>query len=420
MRQWLRQFKKGNPLAKGLQIRWVAFLIVFANSSIRRCEGAEASDFLVFSKGPVSIRPQLTISSEFNDNILFRERNVQGDFIQTFSPGVRFVAGEPLPDRNHVTFGYRLDEILYAEQTDLNAMQHRLGLEGRFGTERTQIAGADRLEFLSGPLGEGISLLTRQVDRVVWGDAYRLDYRISLRTGVYGSFFHDSTDFEEKVSLYDTVTLQGTLGFRWFLSEETDIFGELYYGETDLSPNFNTKEAPGRSFIGGFVGGRGRFTERLSGVAKAGLEYDEFEKIGTEIAAAPSKVSPVVEIALTYQYTDRSAASLSYLRQRRISIQFVEAPYIVDEIRAGANTILGSGHLTTGVNGRVALYQYEPSSLFASRNDTLLGANAYASWHFRPWISTRLQYDFSHFVSDVPSISSYDQNRISLSLEVGY
>jgi hypothetical protein len=413
-------FVKSRNLFSGKHLATSATLFsIIAGSAI--AYGLEPSDVLVFSKGPVSLRPQLSVSSEFNDNILFREQNVDGDFIHVLSPGFDFLVGDDLPESNHVKFGYRIDEIWYMDHSELDATQHRFGLSGRFGTDRTQIAGSDQLEFLSGTIGGGLTLNGQKVNRLVSRDVYRLDYGFSEKTGVYAGILHDATDFDNNVQLFDSQTFQGTLGFKWNLTSDTSVFGEIYYGETSLHSNQSRTDPPGKTYEGGFIGASGNFTPKLSGLVKVGYEFDQFEKTTIASSLTASTQAPVVESDLLYRFTERTSATFTYSRQQRVSVQFSRATFVADQITVGASSILGSsGRLRIDLGARFAFLSYDPSPSFAFRNDTLWGFTAAANWYFQTWFYLRLQYDMHQFRSDLPIIAGYDQNRISVGANVGF
>ena len=71
----------------------------------------EPSDVLVFSHGPLSLRPQLGVSEQFNDNIFYSDIARRSDFITMISPGLKLLVGQDLPDQNHIKLQYTLDEI---------------------------------------------------------------------------------------------------------------------------------------------------------------------------------------------------------------------------------------------------------------------------------------------------------------------
>src|ERR1051325_7893368 len=83
----------------------------------------EASDVLVFSHGPLSLRPQFGLSEQFNDNIFYLDQNKKSDFITTIAPGLKFQVGQDLPTENHVKLQYTLEQLIYAQNSSQDATQ---------------------------------------------------------------------------------------------------------------------------------------------------------------------------------------------------------------------------------------------------------------------------------------------------------
>src|SRR5690349_2018420 len=82
----------------------------------------EPEDVLFFKTGPLTIRPQLALAEQYNDNLFYQPRNQVEDFISIISPGLKLQLGRP--EHNFMSFGYTLDQLIYAENSDLNAPQH--------------------------------------------------------------------------------------------------------------------------------------------------------------------------------------------------------------------------------------------------------------------------------------------------------
>ena len=64
---------------------WAAVCGVFACAATES-SALEASDLLVFNAGPVSLRPQLNIDGQYNDNLFYRDSNQVQDFVTMISP----------------------------------------------------------------------------------------------------------------------------------------------------------------------------------------------------------------------------------------------------------------------------------------------------------------------------------------------
>ncbi len=381
--------------------------------ALLRSFGLEASDVLFFSKGPVSLRPQLSVSETFNDNIFYNNDGKASDFVTITAPGLNFQVGTE--DYNYFKLGYTFEHFNYVDHSILDADQHHFVIDDHFEKNRINIKGNDSIEFLSSVLAGGIQVNGIKIDRMVYSDQYRLDYRLTEKTGVYGEIVNAITDFDQDVALFDSSTLVGTGGFRYQALPHTAFFGEIYYGQTSTSPNTQSVKPPHAEFVGGFLGAQGHFTEKLTGVVKAGYEQREFSKPGL------GKGLPVVEVSLTERFTENMALVLLYSRHQYVSVQFAAVGYSSDNVTLQWLQDIGNDnrfHLNAkiGYNG----LEYEPNPSFSHRSDTLINGNIQLTYDFKAWLHGTLAYDYERLRSDYPPIFDYDVNRITLGVSVGY
>ena len=318
------------------------FLTIAAGLSAAgaRTWAVDASDVLVYSIGPVRVRPHLAVSEQYDDNIFYRGSKsppdpvtglpllVEDDFVSMVSPGVDLQLGHL--DGNHIRFSYELNQMFYARHNDQDHRDHLLSLNTRLHGNRVSLEGSDSVQFLSGILGGGFSLQQGRVDRTAFLDHYRLGYTLSEKTSVYAEGSYDAIDYKEKTippksTLYDSNTLRGTGGFAFHSTEKIRLFGEGYYGQSAVDPNrmIDTK-GPHLDFAGGFLGASGEFTSKLSGSVKAGYETRSFSN------SSSSEGSPVVEASLTEKINDKTTLSLSYSRRSAVSVQAASQSYSSD------------------------------------------------------------------------------------------
>ena len=92
----------------------------------------DASDVLVYSFGPLRVRPQITVSGRYDDNIFYQGRKSipgvrpEDDFITTISPGVNFQIGRM--EANHIVLRYEMDQSFYSRNNDQDHRDHLLAL----------------------------------------------------------------------------------------------------------------------------------------------------------------------------------------------------------------------------------------------------------------------------------------------------
>ena len=253
------------------------------------------------------------------------------------------------------------------------------------------------------------------IDRISFFDNYTLTYTLSPKTAVYIEGQYDAIDYDQGVPLYDYHTIMGTGGFGYQWSPKLNFFGEVYYGQSATEPNFAAPKPPHSEFIGGFIGTRMNFAERLTGMIKAGYEQRQFSD------NTPTQSAPVVETALTYRYSPLGAATFSYSRRTRVSVQFARESYTSDSISLQLNQSIGpSGQLVGTLGGSYSLYDYERVGLGGTRSDSWYRANVGLTYRFRLWLAGMLAYEYESFSSDLQGIIDYGVNRITLRLAVGY
>ncbi|HYE32447.1 MAG TPA: outer membrane beta-barrel protein [Methylomirabilota bacterium] len=374
-----------------------------------------AEDVLVFSKGPVTLRPQLDLSAQYNDNIFFRDTNVETDFISIVSPGMEFDIGR---NENYFRADYNWDNFFYADNDQLNADQHRLRMQNHFAINKFSISGRDNVEFLSSVLSGGSTIRNQRVDRSVFRDEYTLRYDLTEKTSVYVEGLHNTTDYDHP-TLFDSNTLMGSGGFAWKAFNRISLFGEMYYGQTARGANAAGLKPPWSWNLGGFLGARGEFTEKLSGTVKAGYETREF---GDGIGGA---TTPVVSIGLTHAFTEKSVLRLTYTRQSFVSAEFVRSQFAADVVDLAFTQAIGAeGRLKGTLGAYYNLDTYEgpqPSALGpVDRSDDLYRAYANVTYDLTRWSSVLLGYEFEKFNSSHPAIIDYDVNRVTLTLAIGY
>ncbi len=375
--------------------------------------GMEASDVLVYDIGPLTLRPMLDLSETFNDNVLFRGKDLAADFVSSVSPGVKLQLGQR--GANLISASYQHDEIFYAQESQLNAGQDHFGTSVRYLGSRLSVDGRDQIDSISSVLGGGYSSLSGVlVDRVTVSDRYTVGYEITEKTRAYLAGNFGLTDWGKNgTTLFDSTSFGGTAGFQIKAFSKTSFFGELYYGETALEANNARKERPQADFIGGFLGARGDFTDRLTGSAKVGYETRNF---GLQDTGAP-----VVEMEVSFHRTDRNVFTLSYQRSQEVSMDLTPHVYTADLATFGISQNIGAADklraqfgVTYGMNA------FDPSLNYPLRNDTYYRVGTVLTYNYKPWLATYASYDFNKFESDHPELIDYAQNRVTIGVKVGF
>jgi len=394
-----------------------------------RALALDASDVLVYSLGPVRVRPHVTVSGRYDDNIFYQGNksspgvSAEEDFITTVSPAVNFQLGRL--QGNHILLSYEMDQALYARNNNQDHRDHLVSLNTRFQWNRLSLDGNDSVQFLSGILGGSLVQTNTQiarVDRVAFLDHHRLEYGLSEKISSYVEGSYDATDYEEGTTLYDANSLRGTGGFAFKITPKIRLFGEGYYGQSAIDPNrpFNPADpssikGPHLDVAGGFIGASGDFQPKLTGSVKVGYETRRFSNSSEEAA------SPVVEASLTGRIDDKTTAVLSYSRRSSVSVQAASQSYASDVVTAGLDRVLSSdGKLVARLGGNFQNDEYEARGTFGGRNDKSYRANFALIYNIQLWLSTSVAYEFEKFVSSDRTTIDYDVNRVTVRVSVGY
>ena len=388
-----------------------------------RALALDASDVLVYSLGPVRVRPQLTVSGRYDDNIFYQGNkslpgvSAEDDFITTVSPSVNFQLGRL--QGNHILLNYEMDQALYARRNDQDHRDHLLSLNTRLQGNRLSLDGSDSVQFLSGILGGSLVQTNTQnarVDRVAFLDHYRLEYDLSEKISTYVEGSYDATDYQKGTALYDANSLRGTGGFAFRITPKIRLFGEGYYGQSAINPNrTNDLKGPHLDIVGGFIGASGDFHPKLTGSVKVGYETRSFSDNSADAS------SPVVEASLTGRINDKTTAVLSYSRHSSVSVQAASQSYASDVVTAGLDRVLSSdGKLVARLGGNFQNDVYGNLGTYAGRNDKSYRANVALIYNIQLWLSTSVAYEFEKFVSTDRAVIDYNVNRVTVRVSVGY
>ena len=388
-----------------------------------RALALDASDVLVYSLGPVRVRPHVTVSGKYDDNIFYQGNksppgvSAEDDFITIISPAVNFQLGRS--QGNHILLSYEMDQALYARNNDQDHRDHLLSLNTHLQGNRLSLDGNDSVQFLSGILGGSLVQTNTQnarVDRVTFLDRYRLEYGLSEKISTYVEGTYDATDYKEGTSLYDANSLRGTGGFAFKITPKIRLFGEGYYGQSAINPNrTNDLKGPHLDVVGGFIGASGDFHPKLTGSVKVGYETRSFGN------SSPDEASPVVDASLTGRINDKTTAVLNYSRRSSVSVQAASQSYASDIVGASLDRVLSSdGKLVVRLGGNFQNDEYANVGTFRGRNDKSYRANFSLIYNIQLWLSTSIGYEFERYVSNESTIIDYDVNRVSLRVSVGY
>lgn len=383
----------------------------------------QPEDLLVFSAGPLRLRPQWVTSASFDDNILYRSsKDARGDGIFMVSPGLDAEFGTKEKQFN-ASFNYDFQRYDYVDNGSLGHTDHLLGLKAAVNLDRWSVDASASASRFTGILGGSSSLnqlgglnnLGAKVDRWVIRDDFRTGYIFSEKFATYLEGHYDSTDYQTGVALFDQNSLRGTLGAAYQAFSKISLFAESYYGQIASNPNFATPKPPHLDLVGGYLGAKGEFTPKISGSLQAGYEHRTFS------SGAPIPGVPVVVASLDYAATEKFKAGLSYSRSTGVSVESVGNAYTSDSIGLHLAQKLGTRDKWMATFD--ATYRedgYDSQGVAQVRDDTYYSLGLRLTYQAQLWFKTSLAYTRESYATSVTGLVDYDVNRVLFEISVGY
>jgi hypothetical protein len=390
------------------------------------CLALDFAEMLAFELGPVKLRPSLTLAEIYNDNVYYTssEFGKRSDFITSVSPGISLTLGRQetinpwmdfyAPEVNFINLKYRFDYQDFLEMNQLDAGNHRIEMDNRVKGNRLSLTGLDRIAMITGVLG-GSTSYRQVVQRLTFTDQYTVAYQLSEKTRFYITGQDNTTDYEEKAPLYDYINWRVSGGVGYNLGK-TSVFGELHYGQSLPSRNAPTMLPPiGLDYLGGSLGVQGAFTQRLSGMAKAGYEVHSYR----DGSSAPGSV--VVDVSLNHRFRENTSSGLFYNRNMYLSAEVAGVNYNVDAVGLLVNQRFGAeGRIQARARAALQWDDYSKSKTLSNRSDVWYRINLDLIYLIRAWWQAGLSYEFEIFESNYRGLMDYDVNRVTFFTAIGY
>lgn len=294
--------------------------------------------WLSYDVGHILIKPHLSTQFMVTDNYNYRSSSLaQSDEIISISPGVKFQYGAS--DYNRFAFDYTFDDVVFIEHSQFATTQHHLDFSDDVKVSRFEIAGTDKIAFLSSFVGAGNIQRTLLIDRRTWNDDYTITYDATDKVKPYFRGVHQDTQYAPSAPLYGGDNLTGNLGATYQATAHIGIFGEGSYGQSSVFtqyPGF-LNDAPHSVVYGGHIGARGDFTSNLTGLVSVGFDQRVF---APQVQAATVS-SPTAQVSLNYQATDKLSVQALYDRHTDVSANFGRQSTISQSLTLSASQFVG-------------------------------------------------------------------------------
>src|SRR5258708_24425355 len=119
---------------------WLAACIVLVRST---GHGVDATDLLVYSVGPLRLKPHLGLTQKFDDNIYYRDQNIESDLVTIISPGLSLQLGKDAGDFIRLDYGY--DQLLFLEHPKEDSAEQHFNLNGKYKKSKIHVTTSDRV-----------------------------------------------------------------------------------------------------------------------------------------------------------------------------------------------------------------------------------------------------------------------------------
>jgi hypothetical protein len=257
--------------------------------------------------GVFEVRPLLSSSVVYDDNILIASSNEESDVIFIVSPGVDVGVGDSVEKKeSFLQLTYSPSFLLYADRTDLNAVNQMAGLNGQYGFNRLSLGGGVQWENsftttnrdIGGRVEQSVLLLSLRA-------GYKLGERSSLEAN--GQFLN--RDVELGVDARDYV---GRLWFVYSLTSKLDASVGAAFGHLEAA------DQPGQPYQQLLLRARYESTRKLSFSSSAGVEFRQFD------SGRSSRTTPVFDVTGNWQPVDSLLVSLTAYRRVTSSAALVE------------------------------------------------------------------------------------------------
>ena len=409
------------PLRRPLGLAGLVATAVVSAALPARAE-FDSEKYLIYSAGPITLRPQLEVAETYDSNLFYAERDRVDDLYTSIRPGLLGIYGDRTA--NYFSLRYTLDATVYAERTDLNNVGHLINHQSRFQFSRLQLQATDSFSITRALLGGTFSYIQQRVGSVSFNDLWRADYEISPKTlvGVKAMFDYvnyDASDLQ-KYHLYDYMTYGGGVRMGYVPSEKVIIYPEFTANLTSLDANWsNLPNAPDLTSYAVSLGAEGDFTPKLTGMISGGYEFRDYAD------GSPIPDGWVAETQLRWQARPKTAFTLGYRHWIQVSRESVAYAYDADRVTASASQELGTqGRWTLVLSGYYQFDSYTQDAIVngvpVERTDELAGLSFRANYRWQPWLTVSGGYDFYTYTDNISTIPDYDVHRVSLRLVAGY
>ncbi|MFL6537142.1 MAG: hypothetical protein ACJ8JD_03065, partial [Chthoniobacterales bacterium] len=261
---------------------------------------------------PVSAVPKrfqyafrLFMSGVYDDNIYLRETNKVSDFYFAIEPGITLGWGDIVgSEQNSIRLDYAPSIFLYADNSNANAVQHVIRLDGHYHMGHLSLTldqdielleGTTYLSSASGSVNTGqspsVNIDTANSPVNIYNTRGSFSYDLSGKTFLSGGLSFSLRDYE---TLIDSDDLVGNLFINYIYSPKLTVGLGGTFGYNMVEGN-----NPDQTYEQINLRTDYQLSGKVSLNASVGVEFRQFED-----DSSGTHVSPVYQLGLAYQPFD--------------------------------------------------------------------------------------------------------------------
>lgn len=279
---------------------------------------------------------RLFMSGVYDDNIYLNQINKVSDFYFAIEPGITLGWGDIVgSEQNSIRLDYAPSIFLYADNSNANAVQNVIRIDGHYHTGHLSLALDQDIELLESTTHLGStsgSVNTSQTPSVnldspnspvnIYNTRGSFSYDLSGKTFLSGGVTFTLRDYEE---LIDSEDLTGNLFMNYIYSPKLTLGLGGTFGYNTVGGN-----NPDQTYEQVNLRGDYQLSGKVSLNASVGVEFRQFENDTTG-----THVSPVYQLGLAYQPFDGTTIHLDGSRHTQNSAVFAGQDYDTTNINFG-------------------------------------------------------------------------------------
>jgi hypothetical protein len=282
---------------------------------------------LKFRVGPVNLRMSLNLATEYNDNILASNTDIEGDIVQVVTPQFILGMGDfQQKDEDYATLSYQPSLNYYDFHPNENRVNQTLDIAAKetFSRYSTTLDLSYVNNNQSTATQSGLNAY--QIFQFAWNNSYYLGGKTFVQLNASASNQH----YESPQETYNTVTVNPALGYEY--SPKTTITFGPFAGTTYI------KGGGTQSFQGLNLGVTWSNLKKLTFNGTIGVQAQQFN--GQNLTGASNFVTPVFDLGAGYKPFINTQLGLDLSRNVQLSNGIQGQTYTNSQLEFNASQLI--------------------------------------------------------------------------------